>query len=151
MQPKITQDDSIVTQHLIRSHVQRTQQNNRDGQDSTLSAVPLKTTECNTFAISESIQNIAKFVSPIVRIVEHFPKHTEQMSMEYHGWSEKYQTLYHDLVTAKNRTRETLAPLETKISHIDSEIARFQLLISQASMQIRQNDKWIRYRRCKPT
>jgi Microtubule-binding protein MIP-T3. len=157
IQSKITQDEeSTVTQHLIRpgnlGMLKRSSSSSGD-QDSTHSAmVTIQTTEYNTHAISESIQNIAKFVSPIVRLVEHFPEHTEKISLEHHRWLEQYQVLYHDFVAAKKRTKEALYPLETEISYIDNEILRFQQLITQATIQIRQNDKWIRCRRCnKPT
>mmetsp|Transcript_7483 Transcript_7483/g.14190 ORF Transcript_7483/g.14190 Transcript_7483/m.14190 type:complete len:156 (+) Transcript_7483:4793-5260(+) len=153
VQSKTTQDtESTVPTNLIRLQYLPTSQNSKGNQvDINRSVAPLKTTEYNTRAISESIQNIAKFVAPIVRMVEQFPEHTEKMSTEHNQWSAKYQALYRDLLAAKKATKEVLAPLETKISDIDDEILRFHQLISQRTMQIQQNDKWIRYRRCNST
>lgn len=119
--------------------------------DFSISNAPPKTTEYTINTLSESIQMIGNCVVPISKIVKHFPEQIEKMSDEFNHWSEEYQRLYHDLETAKEKTRILVDPLDAKETAIEEQIQRLRQLIADATMKIRRNDRWIRYRRCRST
>ena len=132
---------------MLRNHGDH----NQDGRVLSRPSIPIKTTEYTVHAISESIQNLARIVVPILRIVEQCPAQIGKISIEYNHRTKEYHRCLRDFLVAKEKSKDILTPLEIQISSTEDEIKKLQEFISKATEKIRQNDKWIRYRRCRPT
>jgi hypothetical protein len=111
--------------------------------DSTSTSEHIKAIPYDLYAISQSIQNIARAAAPIGAVMDYLPTEVQSMLKERDFWRDECEQYDNKLGKERKKTDDELESLRTEISLIEYKIERMVDIIFKKRSKVVENDKWI--------
>ena len=108
-------------------------------------AAPLTSTASPDIAnLMQMVQSLTQSTAPVGKCMDHVQADLSLMMKERENWRSEFRRNVDSLAASRERTRETLEPLQSKLASLDEMVEKKINEIEGLKMKISHNDSWIR-------